>query len=325
MGPSVTVCVPARIHLGFLDLNGELGRSFGSLGLAISELGTRITIAPSPRLQVAGPESERVRRHLDTMRAFLGLGSACSVTVEQVVPAHSGLGSGTQIALALAAAVRRFHDLPLDVAGDAVRLGRGARSGVGVGLFDQGGLVVDGGRGPNSAVAPIVSRLPFPEHWRVLLVIDPTRSGVHGPGESAAFTRLPVFPAADAARLCHLVLMKALPAIVERDIANFGAAIGELQARLGDYFAPMQGGNRFTSPDVSAVLARLEREGAYGVGQSSWGPTGFAFAPSPEDAHRLLQVARRTPQAQGLDIRVCRGLNRGAVIAARAAACAPEH
>ena len=31
----VEVFAPARLHLGFLDLQGGLGRSYGSIGLAI--------------------------------------------------------------------------------------------------------------------------------------------------------------------------------------------------------------------------------------------------------------------------------------------------
>ena len=106
------------------------------------------------------------------------------MTIDEVVPAHAGLGSGTQLALAVAAGVRRFHGLPLDVRGDAIRLGRGARSGVGIGLFDRGGLVVDGGRGPLTTAAPVVSRMPFPEQWRILVVLDPHRQGVHGAGRA---------------------------------------------------------------------------------------------------------------------------------------------
>jgi predicted sugar kinase len=32
---TVSVTVPARLHLGFLDLDGGLGRRFGSLGMAL--------------------------------------------------------------------------------------------------------------------------------------------------------------------------------------------------------------------------------------------------------------------------------------------------
>jgi beta-ribofuranosylaminobenzene 5'-phosphate synthase len=321
---SVTVTVPARLHLGFLDLNGGLGRRFGSLGLAISGPRTRLTIAPAARSDITGPEDARVKRHLETMQRVLELSGAHRVTIDEALPAHVGLGSGTQLALAVAASVRRLHGLPLDMAGDAVRLGRGARSGVGIGLFDRGGVVVDGGHGSNTRAAPIVSRLPFPEQWRVLVVLDPARQGTHGPDETDAFAKLPPFPEATAAHLCRLVLMQALPALAEHDLVNFGAAIREMQQVLGSYFAPVQGGQRFTSPNVSACLDMLDAAGAYGVGQSSWGPTGFVFAPSPEEADRLARTARKHPSAKGLDIRVCTGLNRGADITARAAAEAPE-
>jgi beta-ribofuranosylaminobenzene 5'-phosphate synthase len=320
---NVTVEVPARLHLGFLDLNGGLGRRFGSIGLAIGGLKTSITIGAASHMRVTGAESERVRGHLETMQRVLNVDGAYDARINEVVPPHVGLGSGTQIALAVAAGVRRLHGLPVDTPGDAIRLGRGARSGAGIGLFDRGGLVVDGGRGPATPAAPIVSRMPFPEHWRVLVVLDARRQGVHGGGEREVFSRLAPASDADAAHLCRLVLMKALPALAECDIASFGSAIKDMQVRLGDYFAPVQGGSRFSSPDVAAALAVLENEGAFGIGQSSWGPTGFAFAPSPEEADRLLVSTRRHPRCRDLDIRAHSGLNRGAIISTHTAADAP--
>jgi beta-RFAP synthase len=321
---SVTVTVPARLHLGFLDLNGGLGRRFGSIGLAINGLKTSITFNAASQPQVTGPESERVRGYLQAMQRALDIENTCHVRIDEVVPAHAGLGSGTQIALAVAAGVRRFHGLPLDVRGDAIRLERGARSGVGIGLFDHGGLVVDGGRGPLTTAAPVVSRMPFPEQWRILVVLDPHRQGVHGPDEREVFSKLAPSSDGQAAHLCRLVLMKALPALAERDIAGFGSAINEMQVLLGDYFAAIQGGSRFSSPDVAAALAALEDEGAYGIGQSSWGPTGFAFAPSAEEANRLVESIYRHPRCRDLDIRTVAGLNRGAHIVSHVEADEPE-
>jgi beta-ribofuranosylaminobenzene 5'-phosphate synthase len=314
----VTVKVPARLHLGFLDLNGGLGRRFGGIGLAISGLGTSLTIQRTKFSNVSGPEAGRVGPHLQKMERLLALGDGHEVKVSQVVPAHAGLGSGTQLALAVAAGLRRLHNLPLDVESDALRLGRGARSGVGIGLFSRGGLVVDGGRGDGPNTAPIISHLPFPDHWRVLVILDPQRQGVHGPEEGTTIATLPPMSEADAAHLCRLILMKALPALANHDLLNFGAAIKELQIRLGDHFAPVQGGLRFMSRDVAAVLDALDNAGAFGVGQSSWGPTGFAFAPTPDEAARFATIARQHPNSRGLDIRVCEGLNRGAEIVAHA-------
>ena len=315
---AVTVTVPARLHLGFLDLNGGLGRRFGGIGLAIGGLGTRLTIERAGKSQASGPDADRVSQHLQKIERLLSLRGGHRIRVSEVVPAHAGLGSGTQLALAVAAGLRSLHNLPHDVAGDALRLGRGARSGIGIGLFSRGGLVVDGGRGDGERLAPIICRLPVPEDWRILVILDPQRQGIHGPEEGATMAVLPSMCAADAARLCRLVLMQALPALADHDLANFGAAIKELQIELGDYFAPAQGGARFMSPDVAAILDILDGAGAFGVGQSSWGPTGFAFAQTPDEAARLAMIAAPQARRRGLDIRVCQALNRGAQIVAHA-------
>jgi beta-RFAP synthase len=311
---SITVTIPARLHLGFLDLNGSLGRRFGSLGLAITGLQTKAVFRRAQATHVTGPEHERVKRHVDKMAQRLGVDGGHAVDVQGAVPAHAGLGSGTQLALAVAAGMRRLHGLPLDIQGDALYLGRGFRSGAGMGLFRSGGLVVDGGHAANGLPAPIISRMPFPDGWRIIVALDPARRGIHGAEEIDAFTRLPPFPDSDAGRLCRLVVMKMLPAVVEEDIASFGSAITEIQACVGGYFAPAQGGSAFTSPDVEAVMTALHREGAAGIGQSSWGPTGFAFAASAGEADRLARIARLHPRGHGLDIRVCAGFNRAADI-----------
>jgi beta-ribofuranosylaminobenzene 5'-phosphate synthase len=321
MPDSITVTIPARLHLGFLDLNGGLGRRFGSIGLAVTGLRTKVAFRRAPDNRVTGPENKRVLSHVEKMtqrlaRGGLAIGSGHAVDVLDAVPAHAGLGSGTQLALAVAAGIRRLYGLSLDIQGDALYLGRGARSGAGMGLFHCGGLVVDGGSAKNGLPAPIVSHLRFPEHWRVIVVLDPARRGIHGAEEIEAFARLPSFPDSDAGRLCRLVIMKVLPAVVEEDIVNFGAAITEIQSCVGGYFAPAQGGSAFTSPDVAAVLAALAGEGAVGIGQSSWGPTGFAFAASEDDAGRLAGIARAHPYGRDLDIRVCAGFNCAAEIVA---------
>ena len=324
-GPnSVTVTAPARLHLGFLDLNGELGRSFGSIGLAISDLRTRVTISRAASEKVSGPESERARRYIERLQLSLSLDGAYHAHISEAIPDHAGLGSGTQLALALAAGIRTLHDMPLDISGDAFRLGRGRRSGVGIGLFDSGGVVVDGGCRGATRAAPIVSRILFPDEWRIVLVLDRKRTGLHGEEEKAAFAQLPPFAASEAAQICRLVLMQALPALAEADLVSFAMAIKQMQTILGAYFAPLQGGRPFSSRDVATALELLEGEGALGIGQSSWGPTGFAFARSNNEAKRLIDFARNNPRCEGLDIRACKGLNRGAEIETATVAAMPD-
>ena len=265
-----------------------------------------------------------MRRYLDMMRDALAIDDAYDVKVDELVPSHAGFGSGTQLALAVGAALRRLHGLPPDLRGDAVRLGRGARSGAGIGLFQHGGFVVDGGRKDRGGPAPIISHLPFPERWRVLVVLDTTRQGVHGTDETNAFAKLAAPAEADVAHLCHVLVMQLLPAVAEADLAGFGVALEDIQERLGDYFAPAQGGNRFASPRVAATLDLIRRAGGVGIGQSSWGPTGYAFVESSEAAQHIVQAVSRQAQTEGVDIRVCKGLNTGAEITEQALADVPQ-
>jgi beta-ribofuranosylaminobenzene 5'-phosphate synthase len=313
----------ARLHLGFLDLNGGFGRRFGSLGLAIDKPVTSLSIARARGISVEGPESQRVAAHLAVLCSHLKLEPAYKVTIHEAIPAHAGLGSGTQLALTVALALRLLEGLEADTAVDAMLLQRGARSGAGAALFRTGGLIVDGGhiatppeqsRSGVKSVPPILTRLAFPEEWRIILVVDTDVEGVHGADERNAFARLPEFPPAQAGEICRRVLMQALPAVVEGDLVRFGEAITAIQQILGDYFAPAQGGSRFTSGRVAALMHQLQNKGAHGIGQSSWGPTGFAFAASIDDAERLVAGVREAAAATNLKLFIGKGANQGAII-----------
>jgi beta-RFAP synthase len=309
----VTVTCTARLHLGFFDLEGGLGRRFGSIGLSLDRPVTRLVVRRSDVTRVRGPEQERVVRYLAQMCSGLGLSGHHDVVIEQAMPPHAGLGSGTQLALAVAAAVRRLHGRADDLRGDAAVLGRGARSGIGIGLFGQGGLVIDGGKGRLAGPPPLLARAAMPEAWRVLLVLDRNSEGLSGQQERAAFDSLGPMDAAVSGAICRLVLMQALPALAEADLGGFGAAVTAIQAHVGDYFAPSQGG-RFTSPGVGAALGVLAAAGATGIGQSSWGPTGFAFAADEREARRFAGALEDCGAMKHLDLLICRVLNRGASV-----------
>lgn len=314
MSAQASVTATARLHLGFLDMNGGLGRKFGGLGLSLDAPATRLTLRRADANEVAGPEAERARSLLETAQAALAPGARHRLTIVEAIPAHAGLGSGTQLALAVAAALRRLEDLPGDPAADAALTARGARSGLGAGLFATGGLVVDGGRGPHTRTPPVIARADFPEAWRALLIADPAAIGLSGADERDAFAALPPLSAEQSGELCRLVLMQALPALAETDLAAFGAAITRIQEIVGDHFAPAQGGRRFTSAKVARMVARLLAAGATGGGQTSWGPTGFVFVESEAAAQALRAAFGAEAAAQGLTLSAHAGRNRGAAI-----------
>ena len=121
-------------------------------------------------------------------------------------------------------------------------------------------------------------------------------------------------PRATAAHLCHLVLMQAAPALIEIDIARFGAAITEIQHIVGEHFAAAQGGSAWSNPKVGQIIQKLQERGARGQGQSSWGPTGFAFAESEKLASTLYHSLVEDAKAQGLELMIVAGRNAGARI-----------
>ena len=304
----------ARLHLGFLDLNGSLGRQFGSIGLSVDGLCLELIAAQGHGFAVAGPGAERAATIARTVFEFAGQSGGVDLQILHAIPEHAGLGSGTQLALAVGTACARLAGVPLTVDELANLLLRGQRSGIGIGTFSQGGFVVDAGRGPSTRTPPVISRLPVPDPWQFVLVMDRSRQGAHGDKESEAFSRLPVMPASQCAHLCRLTLMRLLPALAEADCAAFGAAVNEIQSITGEHFSQWQAG-RYSSPDVAAVLAFLAAGGATGCGQSSWGPTGFAIFPDAATAVSAMELARqRWDDNAQLDFVSCRAANHPAVV-----------
>lgn len=316
---TVRVRASARLHLGFLDLNGGLGRRFGSLGLAIDEPAVELVLSGAPGLDVEGPEPDRLRRYAEEAAALLGVPKRARLVLRSAIPPHAGFGSGTQLALAVAAGLAKLHGARFDPDAAAAALDRGNRSGIGLAAFMRGGLILDGGRGPDGAPPPTIARMPLPAAWRILLVIDHAAAGIHRPEEAEAFRRLPPFPLADAAHLCHLTLMRILPAAATGDVFGFGEGIAELQRRIGDHFAPAQGG-RYASPRVAEVLAGCEARGVPGIGQSSWGPTGFAIIGSEAEAARLVTSLTALGLPAGIELKIVRARNSGARVSITRAA-----
>ena len=309
MTTKVVVSAPARLHLGFLDLHGGLGRRFGSLGITIDTIATRLSATLAATSGGEGPSLERALRYHRILTEQCGLTGGVHLRIDQAIPEHAGLGSGTQMALAVGLATARLGGLALSPRQIAGLLNRGARSGIGVAAFEGGGVVLDGGSGPDGAVPPAIARLDFPENWRLLLVLDRIAQGLHGAAEVAGFQALPPFPPEQAGHLCRLMLMVLLPALKLVDIEGVGRAVGELQRVMAEQFAAGQGG-AFTSPHVADAVGWLASQGIQGVGQSSWGPTGFAIVGSAAQAEQLCRGARQRESSR-VAFAICRGRNTG--------------
>jgi beta-RFAP synthase len=323
----ISVRTSARLHMGFFDLNGGLGRKFGGIGLALDapklELIASVGYTSEPLLITAsGNENSEVvakaKKLASQMMSQLDIKGLLSLHIEQHISEHAGLGSGTQLALAIGSAISHLYHLNLSTLQIAQLAGRGARSGIGIAAFNYGGVLVDGGRAlattsSSNKLPPLLARYDFPSAWRVLLILDSSSPGIHGEEEHAAFNRLPEFSSSLAAHLCRHVLMQAMPALVEHDLTAFGHSIQELQVHVGDYFSPAQGG-RYASPLVAKVLQQLQHMGVACFGQSSWGPTGFAVFESEASVQEHLQQLKFQFSDSALSWKVCSGRNHSALI-----------
>jgi beta-RFAP synthase len=285
------------LHFGPLAWGAEAGRRFGGVGLMIEEPGITLRAQRADDWAITGMINLRPRasdfasrvlfqlaRKMDRARAMATL-----LHIEKGAPEHVGLGTGTQLGLAIARAITLVNgrgELPVDRL--ASLTGRGGRSGIGILGFRHGGLIVDGGHRSPGSMPPMIAHATFPEDWAVLVVIPNAPGGLHGEAERAAFKALPPIPEAITDRLCRLVLLGLLPSVADRDLPAFGAALVEVQEHVGRWFAPAQGGGLFAGPEVEEVARFLVGRDLQGVGQSSWGPALYGFDDGPEDRRAAL-------------------------------------
>ena len=316
----------SRLHFGLLSLPGARAaseappgvacRTWGGVGLMVERPGIDLAAEPASDWGASGLLSERI---LSFARSYLQ--SAPSVplhfTVQNQPPEHQGLGTGTQLALAVARILAEVNHLPTAAPELALRVGRGQRSALGIHGFDQGGFLVEAGKAQPRAISPLVTRIPFPEDWRVLLLLFRDQSGLHGSKESQAFQRLfdqgKIQAPTDA--LCRLVMLGLVPSLLERDYQGFGEALYEFNRRVGETFAPVQGGP-YSHPRAADVISFLRSQQIPGVGQSSWGPGLFAVVSDVERADRLADTVRQRFGLSAQDVLVTAAANHGAEVTA---------
>jgi beta-ribofuranosylaminobenzene 5'-phosphate synthase len=318
----------SRLHFGLLRPEGPLADpvsppGFGGVGLMIAQPDLLVHASPAAAWSAEGPLAERAlsfaRRFAEYSRreGWIPPLPPHRLRVQRALPEHVGLGCGTQLGLAVARALAVSWSMNCDAATLARRVGRGMRSALGTHGFEHGGLLVESGKSSLDRLAPLVARLSFPEDWHLVLALPAGRegaSGLHGRGEMEAFERLAAMPCmARTDALCRLVLLGLLPALVERNLEEFGEALHEFNVRVGEAFAPVQGGV-YASPVVAELVAFVRAQDVRGVGQSSWGPTVFAVVADNDQAERL---AARLRQRFGLDdaaVWVTTARNHGATV-----------
>ena len=310
---SLQVTAPARLHLGFVNLSFESNSQYGSLGLAIDRPAVCLNATTSNDSVVNGlTEPAKALRYIGKLQELTNSDAGIHIDIAKTIPSHVGLGSGTQLALAIAVAYTQLYGTCQSISELSTLVGRGKRSAIGTAAFETGGFIVD--RNPSAAQPhrTIVHRTEFPSDWRILLVLDKKLKGAHGNLEIEAFDRLKRFSESLSNKLTELLTQQALPALVDHDIKQFGLAITKIQNEVGDSFAFAQGG-RYLSKDVAEVLEFALNNGAAGIGQSSWGPTGFALFENVKLATKM-QHTLELRTHKSIRTMICKARNVGASI-----------
>jgi beta-ribofuranosylaminobenzene 5'-phosphate synthase len=287
----VIVRTPSRLHLALIDMHGGSGRVDGGVGITLDEPGILLEISANPDLEVNGCDCVTRERVIDTARKVLEglrIGGSASITVRENIPSHIGLGSGSQIMLATARGIAEVYGRAVTVKDLAFLIGRGGTSGIGTAAFEHGGFIIDGGHAfsrdhgktgfrPSSAStgvfpSPVIVRHEFPSEWRILLATPHLPPGASGGKEKDIFrTHCPV-PVDEVRTICHEILMRMLPGIVERDLDLFGSSINAIQG-LGFKKVELS-----LQPDeIPALIETVRSAGAAGAGMSSFGPTVYAI------------------------------------------------
>jgi beta-RFAP synthase len=316
MPRAVTVTAASRLHAGLYALARGAGRHYGGVGFMVAPPGWRLELQPAAEFRCLGPDADRAARAAEAWRQFYQVPTlpAVQLSIAEAVPAHAGLGSGTQLALAVSAGLSAWQGRAIGPPDELARsVGRGKRSAVGTYGFVQGGLIAERGRLADEPFSPLDARLEIPAAWRFLLLFPRPVPAIYGSEEDSRLAALPPTPIATTDALIRQVREDLLPAVAAADFASFAASLHRFNREAGELFAPVQGGP-YHGPVVTSLIAACQRLGGAGVGQSSWGPTVFVAQPNEIAAEEFLARLRATIDSTTLTATIAQPCNAGAQI-----------
>lgn len=288
MSRAVEVRTPARLHFG-LSSFGSNERQFSGLGLMVDGTGVRLRVSAANSFAAVGPLQNRVEVFAQSFARHNDLSClpACQIDVLRTPPDHVGLGTGTQLGLAVAAGLAEWLNINWqNVSFLSQASGRGRRSSIGTYGFLRGGMLFDGGKLTDEQIGQLHTRVELPADWRFILVRPHEVHGLAGSAEANAIATLQPVPKQITDSLHTLIEHRILPAAQSSDWQEFSNALYAYGYRAGECFAAAQGGP-FASREIAHLVEHIRNLGFPGAGQSSWGPTVFAVAPN-EDAARVL-------------------------------------
>jgi beta-ribofuranosylaminobenzene 5'-phosphate synthase len=314
----IDISTGSRLHFGLICAKHAAPWRFGGIGVMLRQPAWRLSVnsiaAGSDKIEATGNIVERILEFLTRIRSHQNV-KPLRITVRQSVAFHTGLGSGTQLGLALSAAIevlthRRLQEDPFHLAQLA---NRAIRSAIGTIGFARGGFLVDHGESHGDSLHRQVDRIAVPDEWRFVLVHPVHSQGLSGEKEQAFFGTRVHMPLALIEGLVQQVLEQIVPAIRHGNFEQFATALENYGQTVGTFYAAEQGGV-FAHPVMAQLVARLQANGVSGMAQSSWGPLVAITASSQDHAEEILRLIPNTIDGHQLNISISEPLNAGATI-----------
>ncbi|MEX0679641.1 MAG: hypothetical protein WD063_21405 [Pirellulales bacterium] len=292
--PLVEVVAPSRLHFGMFSFGQPSARQFGGAGVMVNQPGLKLRIAAADSFSATGPLADRAHSIVERLAGQRHESAlpACRIEVVDAPPEHVGLGTGTQLALALTAGLNAFRGgEPLDAQALAALSGRGGRSAIGTHGFLHGGFLVESGKCPGETLSPLEFHAALPGEWRFVLICLEGEHGLWGDAEQRAFRDLPPVGLATSDELRREVARAMVPAVKAGEFERFSRSVYRFGREAGMCFSARQG-SAFASPRIAELVEAIRSGGVEGVGQSSWGPTVFALVENERTARRLAESIR---------------------------------
>lgn len=330
---SIRITTPCRIHLSLIDLNGYTGRVDGGIGLMLDRPNVVLEVSNSANefkiechryfresVNVINEKASRVFKTFRISNRNFHFNLKC------YFPSHVGLGSKTQLSLAIATAITKLKGMDNITLQELTKLvERGGTSGIGWRGFETGGFILDGGHDfgkgkeketylPSSASktakpALTISRYDIPDNWRFLLVIPNVKKGAYGDEEISIFQKHAPIPRNEVNEVSHQVIMKVIPGVIKNDLACFGEGLKRIQS-IG--FKKIE--INLQHKIVKDLLNFFNEHSLKAYGMSSFGPSVIGIVESDSEAEELLKELQRTQKNGGGHIYICKPNNSGAKI-----------
>jgi beta-ribofuranosylaminobenzene 5'-phosphate synthase len=310
----ITVSAPAHLHSGNFDLTGDLGRLYGTVGFAV-DLPLEIEVSKSKGIIAEDKSAYRFAKRFADKYGLEG----AEVKIKKEIPRFVGVGFHTTLALSIGVALSKLYDLKLTVEDVSLVMGRGTITAMGVYAFKTGGFIIEGGfkvESRTKMVPPLIFHGPMPKSWWFVIAI-PNESRQKliemREKEDEILGNLKVMPKELSDELSRIVLVKLMPAFVEKDLKSFGEAITAFNSKLGRFWRDYQEGtycNQVVEEGVKIMLSKSTM-----ACQTSWGPTFYTVVKGKPHAEKLAAELRQfLDKRGGGEIYVTQANNHGATV-----------